>query len=69
MRGVKSREAEPGSRIMIPGQPEWEERRRVREGVPLPESVWRGLVGLVEELGVEEALPRVLTGNLKGVGA
>lgn len=59
LRGVKTREAEPGMRIMTPGEPEWEaRRRRLREGIPLPEAVWSRLVHLAEELGVEEGLYR-----------
>ncbi|KYH36205.1 MAG: malate/lactate dehydrogenase [Candidatus Bathyarchaeota archaeon B23] len=59
LRGVKRCEAEAGMRVMIPGEPEWEtRRRRMRGGVPLPEALWSRLVDLAGELGVDEDLYR-----------
>jgi len=64
--GVRRCEAEAGMRIMIPGEPEWEtRRRRLREGIPIPEALRRSLIALAEELGVDEGLMEALMGKPK----
>ncbi|MBC8224085.1 Ldh family oxidoreductase [Candidatus Bathyarchaeota archaeon] len=50
---VKELKAEPGKRIMIPGEPEWETKdSRLAEGIPLPEETWEEIVSLAGELGL-----------------
>lgn len=51
----------PGfDRVRVPGDPEREREARCREqGVPLPDSVWRGLAGAAQASGV--AMPAVAT--------
>lgn len=45
---------EPGSRILIPGDPEWEMREhRLKNGIPIPEDSWKQIVGLCKELGID----------------
>ncbi|RLI07408.1 hypothetical protein DRO42_08115 [Candidatus Bathyarchaeota archaeon] len=54
LRGVKATPPEPGCRVLIPGEPEWETReKRLREGIPLPEETWDQMVKLAEELGID----------------
>ena len=51
---AKSVEPERGSRVLIPGEPEWETKaERTRCGVPIPEETWEDIVRLARELGVE----------------
>lgn len=53
IRRVKEIEPEPGKRVMIPGEPEWESKEsRLAEGIPLPEETWDGIAKLAEELGL-----------------
>jgi uncharacterized oxidoreductase len=54
IRRVKEIEPEPGNRVMIPGEPEWESKEsRLAEGVPLAEETWEGIVNLAEDLGLK----------------
>ena len=54
IRRVKEIEPEPGKRVMIPGEPEWESKEsRLAKGVPLAEETWDGIVNLVEKLGLK----------------
>ena len=54
IRRVKEIEPEPGKRVMIPGEPEWESKEsRLAEGIPIPKETWDGIVKLVEELGLK----------------
>ena len=49
-----SRKAAGASSIRIPGERSLADReRRMREGVPIEGAVWRDVVSLSEELGVE----------------
>lgn len=51
---VKAVEPEPGARVLIPGEPEWETKeKRMEEGIPLPEEAWDGIVNLARELGLD----------------
>jgi len=51
--GVKATKPEPSSSILIPGEPEWETRkRRLRDGITIPEETWRQIAELAEELGI-----------------
>jgi LDH2 family malate/lactate/ureidoglycolate dehydrogenase len=53
IRRVKEIEPEPGNRVMIPGEPEWESKEsRLADGVPVPEETWDGIVNLAGELGL-----------------
>jgi uncharacterized oxidoreductase len=57
-RAVRAVEAVPPAagfdRVRTPGDPELEtEARRERDGIPLSEHTWAGLVGAARELGVE----------------
>ncbi|MEE8354498.1 MAG: Ldh family oxidoreductase [Candidatus Bathyarchaeia archaeon] len=53
IRRVKEIEPEPGKRVMIPGEPEWESKEsRLATGIPLPEETWDGIAKLAEELGL-----------------
>jgi LDH2 family malate/lactate/ureidoglycolate dehydrogenase len=53
IRRIKDVEPEPGKRVMIPGEPEWETKEsRLAEGIPLPEETWEGIVNLAEKLGL-----------------
>jgi LDH2 family malate/lactate/ureidoglycolate dehydrogenase len=54
IRRVKEIESEPGMRVMIPGEPEWESKEtRLAKGVPIPEETWDGIVKVTEELGLK----------------
>ncbi len=54
IRRVKEIEPEPGKRVMIPGEPEWESKEsRLSEGIPIPEETWDGILTLAEELGLK----------------
>jgi LDH2 family malate/lactate/ureidoglycolate dehydrogenase len=51
MRAVKP--ARPGERVRVPGELGWERREQaLREGVPLPTSVYRSLQTLAEQRGL-----------------
>jgi LDH2 family malate/lactate/ureidoglycolate dehydrogenase len=51
---VKQTRPQPGGRVLVPGEPEWEAKeRRLREGIPIPEDTWRQIVNLVEEIGLD----------------
>jgi len=53
LRKVRATESEPGGRVLIPGDPEWETReQRLKEGIPIPDDTWTQIKGLAEELGV-----------------
>jgi len=50
---VKKVRPEPGSRVLIPGEPEWETReQRLRDGIPIPEETWDNIIKLANELGI-----------------
>ena len=50
---VKQVKPEPGRRVLVPGEPEWESKElRLKEGIPIPEETWEQIVNLAEELGV-----------------
>ena len=54
LRGVKATTPEAGSRVLIPGDPEWETRQqRLRDGIPIPDETWRQIAELAEELGID----------------
>jgi LDH2 family malate/lactate/ureidoglycolate dehydrogenase len=51
---VKALPAVAGERVMVPGEPEKESKeRRLREGIPVPESTWGDIKALCGRLGVE----------------
>jgi uncharacterized oxidoreductase len=51
---VKALPAVAGERVMVPGEPEKESKeRRLREGIPVPESTWGEIKALCGRLGVE----------------
>jgi len=51
---VKHVEPEPGKRVLIPGEPEWETKeRRLRDGIPIPEETWNQITELTSKLGIE----------------
>ncbi len=51
---VKAVEPEPGNKVLIPGEPEWETKeKRMKEGIPLPEETWESIVKLAKELGLD----------------
>jgi len=51
---VKEGKTEPGKRIMIPGEPEWETKdARLAEGIPIPEETWDKIVKFADELGLK----------------
>ncbi len=51
---VKQVKPEPGKRVLVPGEPEWESKeRRLKDGIPIPEETWEQIVKLAGELGVE----------------
>lgn len=51
---VKSLPAVSGERVMVPGEPEKESKeRRLKEGIPVPESTWGEIKALCNRLGVE----------------
>ena len=51
---VRNGKPEQGRRILIPGDPEWETRKkRIEEGIPIPEETWQQIVKRSEELGVD----------------
>jgi len=53
LKKVRATPAEMGSRVLIPGEPEWESKeRRERDGIPIPEETWDQMTKLAEELGV-----------------
>jgi uncharacterized oxidoreductase len=48
-----SRAASPSGEVLLPGEPESRTRAaRLRDGVPLPEEVWAGLVATAASVGV-----------------
>ena len=50
---VKELKTEPGKKIMIPGEPEWETKNsRLAEGIPLPGETWEEIVSLAGKLGL-----------------
>ena len=51
---VKDLPAVAGERVMVPGEPEKESKeRRLREGIPVPDSTWDAIKALCVRLGVE----------------
>ena len=53
LRMIKESKAEDGGEILIPGDPEWEtRRRRLKEGIPIPESFWNQILKLKDELSI-----------------
>ncbi|MFB0558786.1 MAG: Ldh family oxidoreductase [Candidatus Bathyarchaeia archaeon] len=45
---------EPGKRVLVPGEPEWETKvKRLKEGIPIPESTWKQIMKLTEELEID----------------
>jgi LDH2 family malate/lactate/ureidoglycolate dehydrogenase len=39
--------------VLLPGEPEMRERRRrIRDGIPIPDQVWAGIQALADELHV-----------------
>jgi len=51
-----SRPIEPGSEVLVPGEPEIRTRRkRLAEGVPLPEDTWGRIVEAARSVGLDEA--------------
>ena len=49
-----SRPAEPGGEVLVPGEPEARTRaQRLRDGVPLQEDTWAGLVATANALGLQ----------------
>ena len=51
---VKALPAVAGERVLVPGEPEKESKeRRLREGIPVPESTWSDIKVLCGRLGVE----------------
>lgn len=54
MDKVKHTPSEPGARILVPGDPEWETReQRLRCGIPIPEESWQQIIELCNELGID----------------
>jgi LDH2 family malate/lactate/ureidoglycolate dehydrogenase len=50
---VKVVDPEPGERVLVPGEPEWESKEhRLRDGIPIPDSTWEQISKLSEELGI-----------------
>jgi LDH2 family malate/lactate/ureidoglycolate dehydrogenase len=50
---VRVSEPEPGRKILIPGDPEWEtQERRLKEGIPIPDDTWALVEELAEEIGI-----------------
>jgi LDH2 family malate/lactate/ureidoglycolate dehydrogenase len=50
---VKNTTPEPGRRILIPGEPEWETKeKRLRDGIPIPDETWYQIVSLAKGLGI-----------------
>ena len=51
---VKEIEPEPGKRVMIPGEPEWETKdARLAEGIPIPEETWDEIEKLAAKLDLK----------------
>jgi len=52
---LKNVQTAPGyEEVLIAGEPEWrEEARRLRDGIPLDEGVWKALVETAKQVGVE----------------
>jgi len=54
---VKGIEPEPGERVLVPGEPEWESKeQRLRDGIPIPDSTWEQITMLCGELGIDPEL-------------
>jgi len=48
-----SQPAEGFSRVMLPGEPEFEQKeQRLKTGIPLSHMVWERLVGVKEKFGL-----------------
>ena len=57
LKYVKDLPPDPGSRILVPGEPEKESKEeRLNRGVPLPQETWNQIIELSKELGIE--IPR-----------
>jgi LDH2 family malate/lactate/ureidoglycolate dehydrogenase len=58
VRAMKSaRPAQGYDEILVAGDPEWRtEEARLQEGIPVDASLWKRLIALGEELGVQLAL-------------
>lgn len=51
---VKAVKPEPGRRVLVPGEPEWETKeRRMRDGIPIPDDTWVQISRLAGELGID----------------
>jgi LDH2 family malate/lactate/ureidoglycolate dehydrogenase len=51
---AKGFEPEPGERVLVPGEPEWESKEeRLRDGIPVPENTWEQITELCDELGID----------------
>jgi LDH2 family malate/lactate/ureidoglycolate dehydrogenase len=54
---IKSFESVNGEEIVIPGEPEQNNRRnRTRDGIPIPEETWRDIVNLAKDLNIDARL-------------
>lgn len=51
---VSSDPMEGFDRVRLPGQPETESRQRRAEGIPVPETTWKGLCDLAADLGIAD---------------
>ena len=54
LRRIRSVPPAPGfTEVQVPGDPEQRTRaKRVREGIPIPEELWRELTGMAESYGI-----------------
>jgi LDH2 family malate/lactate/ureidoglycolate dehydrogenase len=57
MRVVKSRPPEKGEAVLTPGEPERiSKKKRLHEGIPLPEDTWEAIVKLCVELKLDSSI-------------
>ncbi len=51
---VKQIPPEPGKRVLVPGEPEWETKaERLRDGIPVPDDTWKNIVELAKRLKID----------------
>jgi uncharacterized oxidoreductase len=53
-KGVKQVKPEHEKRVLIPGEPEWENKeQRLRDGISIPEETWNQINELASKLGIK----------------
>ncbi len=52
----QAKPSQPGGQTLVPGEPEaLSKKKRLRNGIPLPENTWRAIVETAVSVGIQEA--------------